>query len=53
MTGDRDMFSSLVVKDGAKVSFGGNQSGKITGIGKVGSVQDVYLVDGLCHNLPS
>ena len=51
MTGDKDKFNSLVVKDGAKVSFGGNQSGKITGVGKVGPVQDVYLVDGLCHNL--
>ena len=36
MTGDRDKFKSLVIKDGAKVNFGGNQSGKITGVGEVG-----------------
>ena len=53
MTGDRDKFKSLVIKDGAKVNFGGNQSGKITGVGEVGPIQDVYLVDGLCHNLLS
>ena len=53
MTRDRDKFNSLVVKDGVKVSFGGNQSGKITGVGEVGPVQDVYLVEGLCHNLLS
>ena len=53
MTGDRDKFKSLVIKDGATVTFGGNQSGKITGVGEVGPVKDVYLVDGLCHNLLS
>ena len=53
MTGDRDTFKSLVIKDGAKVNFGGNQSGKITGVGEVGPMKDVYLVDGLCHNLLS
>ena len=42
MTGDRDKFKSLVIKDGAKVNFGGNQSGKITGVGEVGPIQDVY-----------
>ena len=41
MTGDRDKFKSLVIKDGAKVSFGGNQRGKITGVGEVGPVKDV------------
>ena len=51
MTGDRDKLKSLVIKDGATVTFGGNQSGKITGVGEVGPVKDVYLVDGLCHNL--
>ena len=35
MTGDRDKFKSLVIKDGATVTFGGNQSGKITGVGEV------------------
>ena len=53
MTGDRDKFKSLVIKDGATVTFGGTQSGKITGVGEVGPVKDVYLVDGLCHNLLS
>ena len=53
MTGDMDKFKSLVIKDGAKVNFGGNQSGKITGVGEVDPIQDVYLVDGLYHNLLS
>ena len=53
MTGDRDKFKFLVIMDGAKVNFGANQSGKITGVGEVGPIQDVYLVDRLCHNLLS
>ena len=53
MTVDKEKFSSLEFKEGAKVSFGGNQSGKITGVGQVGPVKEVYLVNGLCHNLLS
>ena len=41
MTGDRDKFKSLVIKDGATVTFGGNQSGKITGVGEVVPVKEV------------
>ena len=53
MTGDKEKFNFLEIKEGAKVSFGGNQSGRITGIGQVSPVKEVYLVDGLCHNLLS
>ena len=58
MTGDRNKFVSLKAKDGGKVSFGGNQSGKIIGIGEVANpsgtpVKDVYHVEGQCHNLLS
>ena len=53
ITGDRDKFNSIEMKEGEKVSFGGNQSGKITGVGEVEPVKDVYFVDGLCHNLLS
>ena len=53
MTGDKEKFNSIEMKEGAKVSFGVNQSGRITGVGQVGLVKDVYLVDDLCHNLLS
>ena len=40
------------------MTFGGNQSGRIAGIGEIGNndgpqIKDVYLVEGLCHNLLS
>jgi len=40
------------------VAFGNGKSGSIVGIGKIGeslshSIEDVYLVDGLKHNLLS
>ena len=53
MKGDKEKYKSLEMKEGAKVTFGGNQSGRITGIGQVGPVKEVYLVDGLLHNLLS
>ncbi|XP_028770066.1 uncharacterized protein LOC114727528 [Neltuma alba] len=58
MTGDSDKFSTLKPKEGGKVSFGGNQFGKIVGIKEVGSdkgmkVENVYYVKSLCHNLLS
>ena len=58
MTGDADKFIALRSKDGGKVTSGGNQSGKITGTGEIGAkngpqIKDVYLVEGLCHNLLS
>ena len=58
MTGDKNKFVNLKAKEGGKVSFGGNQSGRIVGIGEVQNangapVKDVYHVEGLCHNLLS
>ncbi|CAJ2645568.1 unnamed protein product [Trifolium pratense] len=45
------------MKEGGSVGFGGNQKGKIIGTGTVGnsslSINDVWLVDGLKHNLLS
>ena len=58
MTGDKSKFVSIKPKDGGKVTFGGDQTGKIAGIGEIGNnegplIKDVYLVEGLCHNLLS
>jgi hypothetical protein len=57
MTGDKHLFHTLNLKEGGTVGFGGNQRGKIIGIGNVGnsslSISDVWLVDGLQHNLLS
>ena len=53
ITGDKEKFNSIEMKEELKVCFGGNQSGRITRVGQVGPVKDVYLVDGLCHNLLS
>ncbi|WJX51639.1 hypothetical protein P8452_37816 [Trifolium repens] len=57
MTGDKHMFQTLTLKEGETVGFGGNYKGKITGTGTVGnsslSIKDVWLVDGLKHNLLS
>ena len=51
------MFQTLTLKEGGTVGFGGNQKGKITGTGTVGnsslSINNVWLVDGLKHNLLS
>ena len=58
MTGDKSKLLSIKPKDGGRVTFGGDQSGKIAGIGEIGNnegplIKDVYLVEGLCHNLLS
>ena len=58
MTGDQSKFVAMRPKNGGKVAFGGNQSGRIARIGKVGEkdgpqIKDIYYVDGLCHNLLS
>src|SRR5215467_4710072 len=58
MIGDFESFTTLQPKEGGKVKFGGNQSGKIAGIGEIKNdkgiqVKDVYYVEGLCHNLLS
>jgi len=51
------MFLTLAMKEGGNVKFGGNQSGKIIGTGTIGnasiSINNVWLVDGLKHNLLS
>jgi len=51
------MFLTLAIKEGGNVKFGGNQSGKIIGTGTIGntsiSISNVWLVDGLKHNLLS
>ncbi len=52
------MFLDLQPLDGGSVAFGGNQHGKIVGIGKVGkknstSIDNVFYVKRLKHNLLS
>jgi len=57
MTGERSMFLTLTMKEAGTVRFGGNQIGKIIGTGTIGnssiSINNVWLVDGLRHNLLS
>src|SRR4030066_1623899 len=57
MTGDKSMFQTLSMKEGASVGFGGHQKGKIVGTGIIGnsslSINNVWLVEGLTHNLLS
>jgi len=57
MTGDKSLFLTLTMKEGGTVGFGGNQTGKIIGSGTIGnssvSINNVWLVDGLRHNLLS
>jgi len=58
MTGNKSNFLSLTAFDGGRVAFGNGKSGTIVGVGKIGkslshSIDKVYLVDGLQHNLLS
>ena len=58
MTGDKDQFITLEMKEGGMVTFGDNGKGKIIGIGKIKIIpctfiEDVLLVDKLKHNLLS
>ena len=58
MTGDKSRFLSLIAFDGGRVAFRNGKSGTIVGVGKVGkslshSIDNVYLLDGLQHNLLS
>jgi hypothetical protein len=58
MTGDKNKFTSLTLKDGGNIKFSDNSKGKIIGIGNIGKthslvIEDVLLVDGLKHNLLS
>jgi len=58
MIGKKANFLSLAATQGRTVAFGNGKLGTIIGIGKIGeslsnSIEDVYLVDGLKHNLLS
>ena len=58
MKGRRSMFQDLELKPRGFVGFGGNRKGKIIssrtiGNGKLPSITNVLLVDGLMHNLLS
>ena len=58
MTGDKSFSTTLSSKDGGFVTFGDNKKGKIIGISYIGispipSIENVFLVDGLKHNLLS
>jgi len=57
MTGDSRCFTKLVQINGGKVSFGGNNKGRIIGCGtiKIGglTINNVFLVEGLNYNLLS
>jgi len=58
MTGEKSNFLSLTATEGGSVAFDNSKSGTIIGIGKIGeslshSIDSVYLVDGLKHNLLS
>ena len=58
MTGEKSNFFSLVASYGGSVAFENGKSGTIVGIGNIGeslshSIDNVYLVDGLQHNLLS
>ena len=58
MTGEKSNFLSLTASEGGSVAFGNGKSGTIVGIGKIGeslshSIDNVYFVDGLKHNLLS
>jgi len=58
MIGEKSTFLSLTAAKGGSVAFGNGKSGTIVGMGKIGesishSIDSVYLLDGLKHNLLS
>ena len=58
MTSEKSNFLSLAASDEGSVTFGNGKSETIVGVGKIGesfsySIDNVYLVDGLQHNLLS
>ena len=58
MTGNLSMFKQLQKYDGGHITFSDNALREIIGIGKIGkglptTIDDVYLVNGLKHNLLS
>uniref|UniRef100_A0A2N9FDB8 Retrovirus-related Pol polyprotein from transposon TNT 1-94-like beta-barrel domain-containing protein n=1 Tax=Fagus sylvatica TaxID=28930 RepID=A0A2N9FDB8_FAGSY len=42
ITGDKNKFTSLALKDGGNVKFGDNSKGKIIGIGNIGKIFSCY-----------
>ena len=58
MTGDALKFTHISPKKSRHVTYGGNNKGRILGVGKIGtnsstSIENVLLVEGLKHNLLS
>ena len=58
MTGNQNLLSSIIFKDGGTVTFGDNNKGQVIGIGMVGNIskpliENVLLVKGLKYNLLS
>ena len=58
MTGEKSNFLSLTATEGGSVAFGNGKSRTIVGICNIGeslsySIDSVYLIDGLKHNLLS
>ena len=58
MTGNKNLFATLSKFEGGNASFDGREKGKIIGFGNIGKklsiiIEDVYLVNGLNHNLIS
>ena len=58
MIGEKFNFLSLTAAQGGSMAFENSKSRTIVGIGKIGeslshSIDNVYLVDGLRHNLLS
>ncbi|XP_075097365.1 uncharacterized protein LOC142174876 [Nicotiana tabacum] len=56
MTGDKQLFKTIIILDGGMVTFGDKSKGNVIGIGKVPlnstcDVDEVYLVDELGYNL--
>ena len=58
MSGNPEIFTSLIPFSRDQVTFGDNSKGKVLGVGNIGGlhsqfVKDVYLVDCLKYNLLS
>ena len=57
MTGDQELLNNVILKEWGKVYYGDNSQGKIIGMGSISfenlSLENVFLVDGLKHNLIS
>ena len=47
MTGDKNKFTSLTLKDGGNIKFGNNSERKIIGIGNIGKIGKVssFLIE--------